>query len=176
MTTTPASRVPCFKNSLLYLTEVKTTWTAIVNHKWTLQVRNIIPALCSGCSEFRYRFWHWLSWLRISFSKPLQSNSVIVSQIRPRRFLPYISQFITHPAFDAIQSVPGGRVNILGGHSIRHLSKKVYMHMCPIPNGFRDRIISPYSSKIVDKKDILRTASNTGIYCSSDKVGTVYLV
>jgi hypothetical protein len=30
--------------------------------------------------------------------------------------------------------------------------------------------------KIVDKKEILRvrTVSNTGIYCSSDKVGTVY--
>jgi hypothetical protein len=56
------------------------------------------------------------------------------------------------------------------------LSKKVYMYMCPIPNSFRDRAISLYSSKIVDKKEILRTVSNTGIYCSSDKVGTVYLV
>jgi hypothetical protein len=56
------------------------------------------------------------------------------------------------------------------------LSKKFYMYMCPIPKGFRDRAISLYSSKIVDKKEILRTVSNTGIYCSSDKVGTVYLV
>jgi hypothetical protein len=56
------------------------------------------------------------------------------------------------------------------------LSKKVYMYMCPFPKGFRDRAISLYSSKIVDKKEILRTVSNTGIYCSSDKVGTVYLV
>jgi len=33
-----------------------------------------------------------------------------------------------------------------------------------------------YNRKIVDKKDILRvrTVSNTGIYCSSDRVGTVY--
>jgi predicted transport protein len=54
--------------------------------------------------------------------------------------------------------------------------KKVYMYMCPNPNGFRDRAILPYSSKIVDKKEILRTVSNTGIYCSGDKVGTVYLV
>ena len=32
-----------------------------------------------------------------------------------------------------------------------------------------------YNRKIVDKKDILRvrTVSNTGIYCSSDRVGTV---
>ena len=33
-----------------------------------------------------------------------------------------------------------------------------------------------YDHKIVDKKKILRlhTVSNTGIYCSSDKIGTVY--
>jgi hypothetical protein len=47
------------------------------------------------------------------------------------------------------------------------------MYMCSIPNGFRDRSILLYSSKIVDKKEILRTVSNTGIYYSSDKVGTV---
>jgi hypothetical protein len=56
------------------------------------------------------------------------------------------------------------------------LSKKVYMYVCPIPNGFRDRAISMYSSKTVAKKEILRTVSNTAIYCSSDKVGTVYIV
>jgi hypothetical protein len=32
------------------------------------------------------------------------------------------------------------------------------------------------NSKIVDNKEILRTVSDTDIYCSSDKVGTVYLV
>jgi hypothetical protein len=56
------------------------------------------------------------------------------------------------------------------------LSKKVYMYMCPILNGFRDGAISLYSSKIVDKKEILCTDSNTSIYSSSGKVGTVYLV
>jgi hypothetical protein len=35
---------------------------------------------------------------------------------------------------------------------------------------------SVYSYKIVDKKDILRSVSDTGIYCSSDNVGTVYLM
>jgi hypothetical protein len=53
------------------------------------------------------------------------------------------------------------------------LSKKLYMYMCRIPNDFQDRDISLYSSKTVDKKEILRTVCNTGIYCSSDKVGTV---
>jgi predicted transport protein len=43
--------------------------------------------------------------------------------------------------------------------------------MCAIQDGFRDRAISLHSSKIVDKKETLRTVSNTGIYCSSDKVG-----
>jgi hypothetical protein len=46
--------------------------------------------------------------------------------------------------------------------------------MCLTPNGFRDRTILLYSSKTVDKKEILHTVSNTGIYCSSDKVGTVF--
>jgi len=55
------------------------------------------------------------------------------------------------------------------------LSKKTYMYMCPIPNGFWDRAISLYSCKIVDK-EILCTFCNISIYCSSDKVGTVYLV
>jgi hypothetical protein len=36
-------------------------------------------------------------------------------------------------------------------------------NMCPIPNGFRDRAISLYSSNIVDKREILCTLSNTGI-------------
>jgi hypothetical protein len=53
--------------------------------------------------------------------------------------------------------------------------KKMYMYMCHIPNGFRDRAISLYSSKIVDKKEILSTVSNIGVYCSSDKVDTVYI-
>jgi hypothetical protein len=56
------------------------------------------------------------------------------------------------------------------------LSKKVYMYMCPIPNSFLDRAISLYSSKIVDKEQILGTVPTTGIYCSNDKVGTVKLV
>jgi hypothetical protein len=30
----------------------------------------------------------------------------------------------------------------------------------PTPSSFRDRVISPYSSKIVEKKEILRTVSN----------------
>jgi hypothetical protein len=75
-----------------------------------------------------------------------------------------------------IQDAPGGKVNILGGQSIGYSKPKLYMYMCPIPNGFRNRAISLYSSKIVDKKEILRTVSNTGIYCSREKVGTVYSV
>jgi len=55
------------------------------------------------------------------------------------------------------------------------LSKNVYMNMCSIPNGFRNRAIWMYNRKSVDKKEILRarTVSHTGIYCSSDTVGTV---
>jgi hypothetical protein len=54
------------------------------------------------------------------------------------------------------------------------------VHIAPILSKIHLNIILPltllYSSKIVDKKEISRTVSNTGIYCSSDKVCTVYLV
>jgi hypothetical protein len=63
----------------------------------------------------------------------------------------------------------------MGGHSIAHSKQKVHLCICPIPNGSRDRATSLYSYKIVDKKEILRNVYNTGIYCPSDKVGTVYL-
>ena len=55
------------------------------------------------------------------------------------------------------------------------LSKNVYMNMFPIPNGFRDRVLWMYNRKIVDKKEMLRvrSVSNTGIYCLSDRVCTV---
>jgi predicted transport protein len=33
--------------------------------------------------------------------------------------------------------------------------------------------VSLYIAKIVDNKEVLRTVSNTGIYCSNDKAGTV---
>jgi hypothetical protein len=56
------------------------------------------------------------------------------------------------------------------------LSKIIFIDVCPIPNGFRGCVISLYISKIVDKKNILRTVSNTGIYSSSDKIGRVCLV
>jgi hypothetical protein len=48
--------------------------------------------------------------------------------------------------YEYVQSVPGGKVNILGGHSLGHSKQKVYMQMRPILNGFRDRAISLYSS------------------------------
>jgi hypothetical protein len=46
------------------------------------------------------------------------------------------------------------------------------MSMCRNANGFRERALSLYSYKIVDK-EILGIVSNIGIYCSSNKVGTV---
>jgi hypothetical protein len=52
----------------------------------------------------------------------------------------------------------------------------VYIYVCLNENGFRDRAVSLYSSRNVDKKAILRTVSDTGICWSIDKVGTVYLV
>jgi hypothetical protein len=48
--------------------------------------------------------------------------------------------------------------------------------MFPIPSGLRVGNLSLYTSKIVDEKEVLYAFSNACIYCSRDKVGTVYLV
>jgi hypothetical protein len=73
--------------------------------------------------------------------------------------------------------LPRGKVNILDGHSIGDSKQKsVNMYMYPIPNAFLDTAISLYSSKAVDKKEILRTVSNTGICCSSDRIGKEFLM
>jgi hypothetical protein len=42
--------------------------------------------------------------------------------------------------------------------------------MCPIPNGFRDTAISLYSTKILNKKEILRTVSNTILFVQVTKL------
>jgi hypothetical protein len=43
------------------------------------------------------------------------------------------------------------------------LSKKMYIYMYPIPNGFRDRAISLCSFRIVDRKEILRKVKSKDI-------------
>jgi hypothetical protein len=40
------------------------------------------------------------------------------------------------------------------------VSNKMHENLCLIPNGFQNRDISLYGSKIVDKKDILLIVSN----------------
>jgi hypothetical protein len=48
--------------------------------------------------------------------------------------------------------------------------------MWPIPNGFQNTVISLYISNAVDKKEISRTVTNTGIYSACDRDGTAYPV
>jgi hypothetical protein len=57
---------------------------------------------------------------------------------------------------------------------ILNKKKKKCIYVCVLLRTvFRGIAISLYGSKIVVKREILPTVSNTGIYCSSDKVGTV---
>jgi hypothetical protein len=56
-----------------------------------------------------------------------------------------------------IQSILGGKVNILRGHSIGYSKPKcvcvcVCVCVCHIPNFFRDRAISRYSSNLLIRK------------------------
>jgi hypothetical protein len=80
-----------------------------------------------------------------------------------------IMLFLTNKPSDKvyIQCAPGGKVSIQGGHSIGHSKQKNVICTC---------VLLRRVSEIVDKKEILRTVSDTGIYCSSDKLGTVYIV
>jgi hypothetical protein len=75
-----------------------------------------------------------------------------------------------------IQSVPGGKVNILGGYSIGHSKQKTLYEHVSYSERFPRQSHLNANHKIVDKKEILRvrTVSNTGIYCSSDRVCTLY--
>jgi hypothetical protein len=71
------------------------------------------------------------------FSSTTQHPGTITTVV----FLHYVG----HRAyFIAIQGVPGGKFSILGGRSIGHFEQKVYMYICPISNGYRDRAISFY--------------------------------
>jgi hypothetical protein len=45
-------------------------------------------------------------------------------------------------SIQTVQDVPGGKVNILGGHNIGHSKQKECVYMSPNPNGFRDTFIS----------------------------------
>jgi hypothetical protein len=60
--------------------------------------------------------------------------------------------------FSCIQIIPGEKVDIIGGHSIGHSKQKFYMHVCPIPNGFRDRAISLYSNRRATRHVLTRVA------------------
>jgi hypothetical protein len=73
----------------------------------------------------------------------------------------YLCSVIT---FVSIQSVPGGKVNILGGPSIGHSKKLLYMYeyMCPIPKGFRDRGVD-VTAPIKERQDALRRVTRHGL-------------
>jgi hypothetical protein len=46
-----------------------------------------------------------------------------------------------------MQNVPGGKINILGDHSIGHSNQTSVLHMCPVPNSFRDSAVSLYTDE-----------------------------
>jgi hypothetical protein len=51
--------------------------------------------------------------------------------------------------------VPGGKVNIVGGHSIGHSKQNVCMYVCLIPNSFWDRTMD-VMARIKERQDALR--------------------
>jgi hypothetical protein len=80
--------------------------------------------LYSGGARFEYRPGHWPSWLMflVAFPQSLpDSRSISIRpQPLPYKFFPiYYYSPIILPS-DAIQNVPGGKVNIRGGYNIGH--------------------------------------------------------
>jgi hypothetical protein len=73
------------------------------------------------------------SWkhLRISCIKTYNKHKLVLEHCRN----------IEQAHIRDIQDVPGGKVNILGGHISVILSKKLYTNMCSISNDFRDTAI-----------------------------------
>jgi hypothetical protein len=63
------------------------------------------------------------------------------------------------------QYVPGGNVNILGSHTVGHSKqKKMYIYMCPLPNGFRDRAVSLYRSLDLAPNIVLHSRRTAPLY------------
>jgi hypothetical protein len=131
---------------LSYMTKGKSYNPHYTNTSWTFGKH------ISGAAPYLYTLHYIINTLKLNY---------LMNRLVPEKKL--------------IQNFPGGKIHILGGHSISH-SKQKCACTRPILNGFRDGAVSLWSSKIVDKKEILHTVSNTNIYCLSDKVDTVYLV
>jgi acyl CoA:acetate/3-ketoacid CoA transferase beta subunit len=62
-------------------------------------------------------------------------------------------------SFDTMQNVTGGKIIILGGHN-KDYSKQKIVYICVLFRTVSKRVVSLYSSKIVDNKEILPTVSN----------------
>jgi hypothetical protein len=67
-------------------------------------------------------------------------------------------------------------VSVILNESFRNTAHVYIEYTCAVFRKVSEIELSLYSSKIFDKIEILLTICNTGIYCSSDKVGAVYLV
>jgi hypothetical protein len=66
---------------------------------------------------------------------------VTITPVQRMKIVQQLQRVSSHLFHDAIliytiQNVPGGKVNILGGHSIGHSKQILYSFMCSIPNGF----------------------------------------
>jgi hypothetical protein len=109
------------------------------------------------------------------FAQSLQANVGIVPQIRSKNFLPYSFKLIL--SFDAKQSrkrtnkniwiyrVPQEETSIFWEVTVSViLSKKLYVYMCPIPNGFRDRAISLFFFILPRTCVLFRTVSEIELF------------
>jgi hypothetical protein len=89
--------------------------------------------------------WFVFFFLFLSYRAKIGIVFPIRSQPFPFTSFPIHYSLVMLP-FNAIQNVSGGKLILCEVIIPVILSKKVYMYMCPIPNGFRDTAISLYST------------------------------
>jgi hypothetical protein len=96
----------------------------------------VLVLLCTAYAN--HGIFHFISGNVRSYRFPFVSRDFISCRLR------LLCLLTPNLMYLFIQSVPGGKGNILGGHSIGHAKQKVCVYVCPIPNGFRDTAISLY--------------------------------
>jgi hypothetical protein len=81
------------------------------------------------------------------------------------------------PTGKIMHTVPGEKINILVGHSIGHFKQKeVYIYTCVLFLTVSEIYLFHSTAPKLAIRKRYYTFYNTGIYCSNDRVGTVYQV
>jgi hypothetical protein len=93
------------------------------------------------------------------YQKPNNSLNIEYRPIKIKGFMKYLRKSYTQDSTrQQIQNVPGGKVSILGGHSIGHSKQIMYMFMYPIPTVSEIELFH-ITACITERQDSFRQAT-----------------